>query len=179
MSKLVLSLAFSCLFMDMFAQKAEWQPTGVWPFVHRRFETATVVSGFVKPQKTVVPCNIHIGNQTLWYVQNDTLMEAMPGSILKVEFSDGTYIPIGGNKFGKIIREDSIEGTLARIIKVEEVDMKELKRNTLENSQVTSSMLSSAGGLFSSLASRISDANAGIKSEEQPIPPYFHILFCI
>ena len=171
MSKLLaLAFVFCSALTDVCAQKVEWQPTGVWPFVHRRFETATVVSGFVKPHKTMVPCNIHIGNQTLWYVQNDTLMEAMPGSVLRVEFTEGVYIPIGGNKFGKIIRDDSIGGSLARVIKVEEVDSRELKRNTLENSQVTSSMLASAGGLFSSLAARISDANAGIKAEEQPIP---------
>ncbi|MCM1312191.1 MAG: hypothetical protein NC252_04730 [Roseburia sp.] len=170
MSRLVLIIAFCAAFLDLSAQQAEWQPTGVWPFAHRRFETATVVSGFVKMHKTTVPCNIHLGNQTLWYVQNDTLMEAVPGTILRVEFPKDVYIPVGGNKFGKIIREDSIGGTLARVIKVEEVDYRELKRNSLESSEVTSSMLASAGGLFSSLAARISDANAGLKAEEQPIP---------
>ncbi len=155
------------------AQEAEWQPTGVWPFINRKFQTATVVSGFVKLHKTVVPCNIHIGNQTLWYVQNDTLMEAVPGSILRVEFPDGVYIPVSGNKFGKVIREDSIGGTLGRIIRVKEVDHAELRRNNTANSQVTSSMLtSSGGGLFSSLAARIADANAGVNSEEQPLPVF-------
>jgi hypothetical protein len=52
---------------SLLAQENIWQPTGVWPFVNQRFMTATVLAGFVKPSKTVVPANIHIGNQTLWY----------------------------------------------------------------------------------------------------------------
>ena len=40
---------------------AEWVPTGVWPFINRRFQVAEVVTGFVTKKKTQVPCNIHIG----------------------------------------------------------------------------------------------------------------------
>lgn len=57
----------------------DWVPTGVWPFLHEKFRVATVVAGFIRPSKTQVPCNIHIGRQTLYYAKDDTLMEATPG----------------------------------------------------------------------------------------------------
>ena len=63
---------------------AEWVPTGVWPFINRRFQVAEVVTGFVTKKKTMVPFNIHIGKQTLWFAQRDTLMEANAGSIFAI-----------------------------------------------------------------------------------------------
>ena len=103
----------------------EWVPTGVWPFLHEKFRVATVVTGFFKPVKTQVPCNIHIGRQSLYYSKDDTLMEANPGSILRVEFPDATYIPVGINTFGRIMHEDSI----GKIIRVREVDWKALEES--------------------------------------------------
>ncbi len=51
-------------------------------------------------------------------------MEALPGSILRVEFSDSSvYVPVPGNKFGKIVHEDET----GRIINVKEVDYVKLK----------------------------------------------------
>lgn len=112
---------------SVWAQEQDsWKPTGNWPFVNKKFLVATVVSGYITPKKTIVPCNIHVGNQTLWYSDKDTLMEALPGSILRVEFADSSvYVPVPGNKFGKIIHEDE----KGRVICVKMVDFEELKKD--------------------------------------------------
>ncbi len=125
-AKVLLSvvLALAAILSANGQKKDYWSPTGNWPFLNKKFMVATVVSGFVTPKKTVVPCNIHVGNQTLWYADKDTLMEALPGSILRVEFSDSSvYVPVPGNKFGKIVHEDET----GRIINVKEVDYVKLK----------------------------------------------------
>ena len=72
---LLVLMLFSCVNQLSAQREPNWEPTGEWPFVHRRFLPANVYTGFFSLKKTVVPCNIHLGNQTLWYVQNDTLME--------------------------------------------------------------------------------------------------------
>ena len=155
----------------MFAQNPDWRPTGVWPFINQRFNVATVVTGFVKLKKTVVPCNIHIGNQTLWYAQNDTLMEAIPGSILRVEFLDSSvYIPVNNRLFGKIVREDSLANGIGRVIKVVEVDQEELNRNAMDVLNTTASLLNSQFAGFSSLGAQIADVTGGESLEEKPIP---------
>lgn len=148
----------------------DWLPTGEWPFINKRFEVATVYSGLFSVKKTVVPCNIHIGNQAVWYVQNDTLMEANKGTVIRVVFPDSTvYVPVGMHSFGKIVREDSLKGKLARIIQVVEVDQAEVDRDGKNHQAFNSSLLQGGGGL-SSLAARVADANAGIRQEELPIP---------
>ncbi len=140
--------------------------------------TANVYSGLFKLTKTVVPCNIHIGNQTLWYSQNDTLMEANRGTIRRVEFPDSSvYVPVNTMLFGRIVREDSINGKLARLLHVTQVDQYEVDRNGRNASTMTSGLLQ--GGAFSALSAAIADANAGINEEEQPVPLIhsFYILF--
>ena len=81
----------------------EWIPTGQWPFLLRRFEPATIVTGFINKKKTIHPCNIHIGKHTLMYVLNDTLMEADPGNVNYVEFVNGDKYVANGNTFAKIV----------------------------------------------------------------------------
>lgn len=100
---------------------AEWLPTGEWPFLNRRFFSAEVYTGFINPRKTQVPCNIHIGNQTLWYSLRDTLMEALPGNINRVVFENGdVYMPIlKANAFGKIVHEDDY-GKVLRVRRIDE-----------------------------------------------------------
>jgi len=128
MKKAIILSLFSVIPLTSICQDT-WRPTGNWPFANKRFEVATVYSGFFTPKKTIVPCNIHVGNQTLWYAQNDTLMEAIPGSILRVEFPDSSvYVPVNNEKFGKIIHQD--EG--GRVIKVEEVDYKTLNKDAAQ-----------------------------------------------
>lgn len=167
---LLVLMLFSCVNQLSAQREPNWEPTGEWPFVHRRFLPANVYTGFFSLKKTVVPCNIHLGNQTLWYVQNDTLMEANPGSVVRVEFSDSTvYVPVTTSLMGKVVREDTLNGKLARVIQVVEVDQGEVDRRGRAATEMTSGMLQ-GGGILSSLAARIADANAGEREEEQPIP---------
>lgn len=155
--------------MVSFAQNnKDWEPTGVWPFINKQFRSATVYTGIFRRSKTVVPCNIHVGNQTLWYTQNDTLMEAIPGSVLYVEFPNGDkYMPVSSeSRFGRIVREDSIDGKIARVICVRAVNQKELDQKYLNYINKTKNILQGATFNVSDIAS----ADAGVVMEEQPLP---------
>ncbi|MBQ2297976.1 MAG: hypothetical protein II278_01200 [Bacteroidaceae bacterium] len=164
MNKILTTLlftVFATLPISLQAQKnKDWTPTGVWPFINQQFRAATVYTGVFNRSKTVVPCNIHVGSQTLWYNQNDTLMEAIPGSVVRVEFPNGDrYMPVGNNQFGLIVKEDSIDGTIARIILVRALDQNALDQKYVDH--LTKSQ---------SIYSEISDAEAGKKMEEEPLP---------
>lgn len=152
----------------------DWEPTGVWPFLNKQFRTATVFTGIFRLTKTVVPCNIHVGNQTLWYSQNDTLMEAIPGSVVRVEFPNGdTYMPIGTEqRFGRIVQEDSIGGKVARVICVRSVNQKELDQKYLDYINKTQNILQGSlviGGASMDLTD-IAAADDGTEMERQPLP---------
>lgn len=165
---LTLLLILVSSFSSAFAQD-DWEPTGVWPFVNKKFQVATIYSGFFRVQKTQAPCNIHVGKQTLWYSQNDTLMEALQGSILRVEFPDGTtYVPIGDDVFARIVRQDTINGKLGRLLCVRTVNRAELDKRALDHLNMTQNLLQ--GGMFSSLASSLADVNSGVDIEQQPLP---------
>lgn len=155
------------LAMPLSAQNNDkWEPTGVWPFINRQFRTATVYTGLFNRTKTVVPCNIHVGKQTLWYSQNDTLMEAFPGSVLRVEFPNGdTYIPVGSEQtFGRIVREDSIGGKVARVICVRALNQRELDQRYVDYLNKTQNVLQG------STLSAIADSEGGKILEEEPLP---------
>ena len=155
--------------LSAFAQNnKDWEPTGVWPFINQQFRTATVYTGIFKRSKTVVPCNIHVGNQTLYYSQNDTLMEADPGSVVRVDFPNGdSYMPVGSEqRFGRIVREDSIDGKIARVICVRSVNQKALDQKYLDYLNKTKNLVQGATFNVSDIAS----ADAGTVMEEQPLP---------
>ena len=143
-----------------------WEPTGNWPFLNRQFRTATVYTGLFNRTKTVVPCNIHVRKQSLWYSQNDTLMEAIPGSVLLVEFVNGdTYIPIGGEyEFGRIIREDTINGNLARVICVKALNQRELDQRYVDYLNKTQNLLQGSS------LSAIADTEGGRVLETEALP---------
>lgn len=169
MKRFILLLACGLSFVVSFAQNnKDWEPTGVWPFINKQFRSATVYTGIFRRSKTVVPCNIHVGNQTLWYTQNDTLMEAIPGSVLYVEFPNGDkYMPVSSeSRFGRIVREDSIDGKIARVICVRAVNQKELDQKYLNYINKTKNILQGATFNVSDIAS----ADAGVVMEEQPLP---------
>ena len=144
----------------------DWEPVGVWPFINRQFRTATVYTGLFNRTKTVVPCNIHVGHQALWYSQNDTLMEALPGTVLRVEFPNGdTYMPVGTEqRFGRIVREDTIKGKIARVILVRALDQQALDQRYIDYLNKTQNVLQ--GGSLSALA----DTEGGKILEEEPLP---------
>lgn len=166
-AKTILAVAWLLSALPVLAQKNEvWEPVGVWPFINKKFITATVYTGIFNRSKTIVPCNIHVGKQTLWYSQNDTLMEAIPGSVLKVEFSNGdTYMPVGSqHEFGRIVREDTIDGSIARVILVRTLDQKSLDQKYQDHINKTQNLLQ--GSSFSALA----DTEGGRILEEEPLP---------
>jgi len=162
----LLLVCWACL--PLVAQNnTDWIPTGVWPFINKQFRTATVYTGLFNRSKTIVPCNIHVGNQTLWYSQNDTLMEAIPGSIIRVEFPNGdSYMPVGTEQsFGRIVREDTISGKVARLIEVKTVNQKELDQKYVDYLNKTQNVLQGASSL-----SALADTEGGVIMEEQPLP---------
>lgn len=141
----------------------EWVPTGQWPFLNRRFQTAEVVTGLVTAKKTVVPCNIHIGKQTLWYVQKDSLMEADGSNVRRVTFSNGdVYQPISADAFAKVVREDSI----GRVLLVQTVDDEKFRKSANDASHLSSFSL---GGDFGMLNIDLISQYVG-NPEEQPLP---------
>ncbi|MCH5177244.1 MAG: hypothetical protein J1F25_04395 [Prevotellaceae bacterium] len=143
---------------------ADWIPTGEWPFLNRRFQQAEVVTGFFNKKTTVVPCNIHIGNQTLWFMQADTLLEAIPTSISTVKFSNGdVYMPIGTNAFGCIVHEDSV----GKVVRVRLIDKKRFDEKARDVSQMGSFTLSSEA--FGTLGLNLISSYEG-NPDEQPLP---------
>ncbi len=140
----------------------EWIPTGQWPFLLRRFEPATIVTGFINKKKTIHPCNIHIGKHTLMYVLNDTLMEADPGNVNYVEFVNGDKYVANGNTFAKIVKEDSI----GRVLMVRLVDYDKFKGSANDASHMGSFTL---GGDFGEISLDLIGAYVG-NPDELPLP---------
>ena len=140
----------------------EWVPTGVWPFLNRRFQSAEVITGMFTKKKTVVPCNIHVGNQTLMYMLKDTLMEADASNISRVSFSNGdVFVPIG-QTFGKLVRDDSI----GKVVRVRTVDTEKFNEKSHDASRMGSFTLSSDVGTWGLDLMSSYVANP----EEEPLP---------
>ncbi len=148
------------------AQDRDWEPTGEWPFLRRQFRVATVYHGIVRRLKTVVPCNIHVRHNMLWYSQNDTLMEAEPGGIVMVEFGpEERYMPVGRDGgLGRIVREDSIDGRIARVVHVRSVDQRALDQKYLDYLNKSQNVLQGA------TLSAIADTQGGVRMEAEPLP---------
>lgn len=169
-TKFLTMLYVLCCTLPVLAQdNSDWTPTGTWPFVNKQFRTATVYTGVFNRTKTIVPCNIHVGNQTLWYSQNDTLMEAIPGTVIRVEFPNGdVYMPVGSNhELGRIVREDTIGGRVARVIWAKVLNRKALDQRYLDYWNKTQNMLQ--GSSFSAFTG-IADTEGGRIIEEEPLP---------
>lgn len=164
----IAAISMLCTSMQTQAQDQKqedvWKPTGEWPFVNKRFMPATVYTGLLNIKKTVVPCNIHVGTQRLWYVQNDTLMEAYPGTILRIEFDGATFVPINNGMFGKIIHEDEN----GKVIHVLTLDENMLERNSSDARNMSNFTLE-GNGIFNSISiDMIGSYNPN--SEEDPVP---------
>lgn len=167
----VLSFVLFLTFGFAQSQADEWEPIGTWPFEYKTFQVATVYSGVFKITKTQTPCNIHLGKQSLWYVQNDTLMEALRSSIIRVEFSNGdVFIPIAnGMCMGKVVREDTLAGKVARIYQVRLVDQNKVDERAVALMNMTQNLQQSDMplGLW---GAQLSDVNSVADPEELPIP---------
>ncbi len=149
----------------------DWEPIGTWPFEYQTFQVATVYSGIYSIKKTQVPCNIHLGKQTLWFAQNDTLMEAVKGSIIRVEFKNGdVFIPVnGGECMGKIEQEDTLAGKVGRVLHVRLVDQSAVDQRAVDLMNKSQNLQQSSLNL-GTWGAQLSDINATINEEELPIP---------
>lgn len=151
--------------MPVSAQKT-WQPTGVWPFVHKSFMNATIYTGLFRVAKTQTRANIHVGKHSLWYIDKDTLLEAMPGQIIRVEFANGDkYVPVPKtDMLARIVRQDTINGKVARLLCVASVDTRTLdaKYQSVQNLNTMSTNFSFAG--------QIGESGDNNDIEEQPLP---------
>lgn len=149
----------------------EWEPIGTWPFEYQTFQVATVYSGIFSIKKTQVPCNIHLGKQSLWFVQNDTLMEAVKGSIIRVEFRNGdVFIPLnGGECMAKVVQQDTLRGKVARVLQVRLVDQHAVDQRALDLFNLSQNMQQSSLNL-GAWGAQLADANSPVNEEELPIP---------
>lgn len=171
MKKIALTIASLFICMSTFAQYTDnWQPTGSWPFINQKFRPATVYTGMFKKSKTIVPCNIHVEKQSLWYNQNDTLMEAFMNTVIRIEFQNGdTYMPVGEG-LGRIVREDTLQGSIARLFCVRKLNRKALDQKGLDDLNKTQNLLQSGSGFMSSFFAGVADANGGQQEADQPLP---------
>lgn len=143
--KYLLAFCLALCFVSGIAQ-TEWHPTRDFPLLFSRMEKATVHYGIIQDREKLMPCNIHIGTakkyQVLIYAnENGVVMETDPDAVNKVEFPDGTYIPVEHKYFGKIIREDSI-GKIVMVRDLDREKLTEYQRSTMsEASRIDLSLL--------------------------------------
>src|SRR5574344_1026221 len=159
MKRLLLYLIIIFVAIGSQAQnKDDWEPKGNWPFIYQKFRPATIYIGTFKKSKTQVPCNIHVEKQTIWYNQNDTLMEAVMGSIVRVEFQNGdSYLPVTEG-LARIVKEDTIKGHIARLLCVHKLNRKALDQKGIDDMNKTQNMLqSSSSGFLSSFLANVAD----------------------
>ncbi len=157
--------------VNMQAQYREnWEPTGNWPFINQKFRSANVYHGIFKKTKTQVPCNIHVEKLTLWFSQNDTLKEAVAGSVNRVEFPNGdVYMPLPEG-LARVVKEDTLQGQIARLFCVRKLNRKALDQRGVDNLNKTQNLLqSSGGGFMSAYLSAVADANSE-QEENLPLP---------
>lgn len=152
--------------------QSKWEPTGVWPFAYKNFRTATIYFGTFKETKTIVPANIHIGKHTLWFSKNDTLLEAIPNNLRRVEFENGdTYYPLGeANELALVLRHDTINGKIARLYQIWEPDMRQINQKARDQLSTTSLLQGCVElGILNNVASAVAD-NIDSSPEERPLP---------
>ena len=171
-------ILLSAISVSGFAQQGEWEPIGVWPFIFKSFKPATVHIGLFSKKETVIPCNIHVGKNALWFAKDgETLMEAIPDNVRKVVFKDGsTYMPIGANnKFGEVIFEGELQGQTARVFLLKEVNQAAVDQQYVDYLNKTQNMLQGGGGAF---FGHLADG-AGQNPENTPVPlkTTFYFLF--
>ena len=84
------------------------------------------------------------------------------------------HVPVGSqHMFGRIVREDTLQGQIARVICVRSVDQKALDQRGVDILNNTQNILQGASALgvgFGSWASALSDANGAVNEEELPLP---------
>lgn len=154
------------------AQENEWQPVAEWPFFYPDFQKATIYVG-ENDKKVTAKSNIHIKQGRLWFISgkdNQTKLQAKPGSINKVVFANGTtFLPIN-DRLCEVIRQDTIDGKICAMYHDMNVDMARY------NEMVSNNMGSIADGIdlpgmdFTDYSLRVAINNSAEIVDKQPLP---------
>ena len=164
-------LLFLLLSIAMFCQAQDkYYPVAVWPFIYENFTDARI---FVGENNKVVraKANIHLRHTTLWFISAKdfkTKLEAQPGTINKIIFSNGdTYYNID-NKMCKVVREDTINGDIMRLYKCAQVDIDDFnkKYQMTHMGTVESSVL---GAGFADFTASVANNNALTREDMEPL----------
>jgi hypothetical protein len=164
-------LLFLLLSIAMFCQAQDkYYPVAVWPFIYENFTDARI---FVGQDNKVVraKANIHLRHTTLWFISAKdfkTKLEAQPGTVNKIIFSNGdTYYNID-NKMCKVVREDTINGDIMRLYKCSQVDMDDFnkKYQMTHMGTVESSVL---GAGFADFSTSVANINALTREDMEPL----------
>ena len=164
-------LLFLLLSIAMFCQAQDkYYPVAVWPFIYENFTDARI---FVGENNKVVraKANIHLRQTSLWFISgkdNKTKLEAQPGTINKIIFSNGdTYYNIN-NKMCKVVREDTINGDIMRLYKCAQVDIDDFnkKYQMTHMGTVESSVL---GAGFADFTASVANNNALTREDMEPL----------
>ena len=164
-------LLFLLLSIAMFCQAQDkYYPVAVWPFIYENFTDARI---FVGQDNKVVraKANIHLRHTTLWFISAKdfkTKLEAQPGTVNKIIFSNGdTYYNID-NKMCKVVREDTINGDIMRLYKCSQVDMDDFnkKYQMTHMGTVESSVL---GAGFADFTASVANNNALTREDMEPL----------
>ena len=164
-------LLFLLLSIAMFCQAQDkYYPVAVWPFTYENFTDARI---FVGQDNKVVraKANIHLRQTTLWFISAKdfkTKLEAQPGTVNKIIFSNGdTYYNID-NKMCKVVREDTINGDIMRLYKCAQVDIDDFnkKYQMTHMGTVESSVL---GAGFADFTASVANNNALTREDMEPL----------
>lgn len=174
--KRYLLILFAALFsLNIMADNNDYQPIDEWPFVFEEFKKAKIftVTGKAPIQ---AKANIHLRNSQLWFVSskdNKTKLEAQPGTIKRVEFSDGeTFIDIEG-RLCKILRQDTINGKPRALYCRQDIDMEELNRTAASKNM---GALNGSGTFLENYSIDVATTNAGL-SPNATILPLVNVFF--
>ena len=169
-TKYFLTVLISLCFQISGHAQDRYYPVAVWPFIYENFTDARI---FVGQNNKVVraKANIHLRHTTLWFISgkdSKTKLEAQPGTINKIIFSNGdTYYNID-NKMCKVVREDTINGNVMRLYKCSSIDMDDFnkKYQMTHMGTVESSVL---GAGFADFTASVANNNALTREDMEPL----------
>lgn len=147
-----------------------YYPVAVWPFIYENFTDARI---FVGQNNKVVraKANIHLRKTSLWFISGKdfkTKLEAQPGTINKIIFSNGDIYYNIENKMCKVVREDTINGDIMRLYKCTYIDMDDFnkKYQMTHMGTVESSVL---GAGFADFTASVANNNALTREDMEPL----------
>ncbi|MBQ0075493.1 MAG: hypothetical protein KBT34_15035 [Prevotella sp.] len=158
-------------------EEAQWAPSAVWPFVYREFLDATIITKASKIVKA--KANIHVGNMYVWYESKGQKLEVKRDLVKKVIFPNGDIyypvlarvvekrVPVMRDKLCRVVREDTINGKIGRLLVSEELDRNRYEELVKANRQA---QMGFGDGLMSSVNSMVSANEILNDVEQNPLP---------